>query len=128
MLTDESKCSRRLFLVDLKFCHVLSKLSIRSCEKNCCRQQKVIGLFSLFKEKTHRRDLVIHNFFSSTTQNTCWFAVCQNSHRPQKVIDERKSSTRKSYRKHLLLCVYSFRNIITDDDSLVFLVLKVDPS
>ena len=37
--------------------------------------------------------LVINNFFSSTIQNKCLFAVCQNSHRSQKMIDEKKLST-----------------------------------
>ena len=39
------------FAVDAKFCRVSSKLSMIRCEKNCCRQQKVIDSFSLFKRE-----------------------------------------------------------------------------
>ena len=40
VLTNGSNCSWWLFLVDLKFCHVLSKLSMRSCQKSVVDNKK----------------------------------------------------------------------------------------
>ena len=39
-------------------------------------------------------------------------AVSQNSHRSQKVVDEKESSTRNSCRQHLVLRVYSLKFVI----------------
>ena len=48
---------------------------------------------------------MIDNFFSSTTGKMCSFAVCQYSHRSQKVVDEEMLSP------NLISCVY-----LIDDD------------
>ena len=92
----------------MQFCRVLSKLSLRSCEKKLSTTKS--DSFSLFKRKASRRDLVINNFFSSTTKNAClWLCV-------KTVIDHKKSSARKSHQKrkrkrksrqHLVSCVCS---------------------
>ena len=39
-------------------------------------------------------------------------AVFQTSHRSQKVVDEKESSTRNSYRQHLVLLVCSLKFVI----------------
>ena len=62
--------------------------------KNTVVDSKSDRFVFISKEKMRPRHLVINNFFLSTTQNTCLFAVCQNSHRSHKVVDEIKLWTK----------------------------------
>ena len=99
MLTDEAKRSRCLFVVKPKFCRVSSKLPMRSCEKNCCRQQKVIYSFSLLKRKNVLTRFSDRQLFLIDSTRYLSLAVCPNSNRSQKVEDEKKSSTRKIHQR-----------------------------
>ena len=86
----------------MKFCRVSPKLSMRSCEKNCCQQQKSIDPFSLFKsENASMRFSDLPLFLIDNTKYE-FVDVFQNSHRSQKVTDEKESSTRKSCQPHLV--------------------------
>ena len=88
LLTDEGKCSRQNYQWE-----VVKKPSTTKSDR--------------FKRKCASTRFSDRQLFSSATQNTCLFAVCQNSDRSQTVVDEKMSSTRKSCLQHLVSCVYS---------------------
>ena len=101
-----------IFCRQHEICRLSPKLSMRSCEKNCCRQQKRIDSFPLFRREnasTRFSDLPL--FLIDNTKYE-FMAVFHNSHRSRKVVDEKESSTRNSYRHHLVLCVYSLKFVI----------------
>ena len=58
---------------------VSPKLSMTSCEKNCCRQKKGLICFHFSEWKIHQRDLVIYHFFIDNTKYE-FVDVFQNSH------------------------------------------------
>ena len=65
----------------MEFSHVSPKLSMRSCEKNCCRQQKRIDSFSLFRRENAWMRFSDLPLLPSDNTKYEFVAVFQNSHR-----------------------------------------------
>ena len=120
LLTDGAKSSRRLFLMNNFFRRheilpCVTKVVNEKLRKNCCRQQKRIDSFSLFKREKHQMRFSDLPLFLIHNTKYEFVAVFQNSYRSQKVVDEKVLSTWKSCWQHLVLCVYSlkFVSIVT---------------
>ena len=103
------------FVIDAKFCPVSSKLPGEVVNEklweNCCQQQKVIDLVSVFKgENASTRFSDRQLFLMDYTKYISVRCVSKQSsikkRRREKVC---KSSTRKSCRQHLVSCVYSLK-------------------
>ena len=86
---------------------------MRSCGKNCCRQQKRIDSFSLFRRENASKIFSDQPLFLIDNTKYEFVAMFQNNNQSQKVADENESSTRNSCRQHLVLRVYSLKFAIT---------------
>ena len=91
----------------MKFCYV--SLSMRSCEKLVDNKKEVLKRANTSMRFSDLPLLLIDN------TRYQFLAVFHNSHRSQKVVYEKESSTTKSCQKNLVLCVYGlkFVSIVT---------------
>ena len=130
-----SRCSRPLFL-SMTFCRRWEillcgiKVADEKLWKKCCRQQKMIDSFSLFK-----RDNALARFSDRQPfliDDTKYVSVhcCQNSHRSQKVVDKKMSSTRKSCRPTTsdLVCLQTWQRFHLCSGRINIYLNKIDYS
>ena len=104
----------KCFVVNMKFSSASPKLSMRSCEK-LVDNKKRIDSFLLFRRTNPSMKFSDLPLFLINNMRYEFVAVFQNSHKSQKIVDKKESSTRKSCQQHLVLCVYSlkFVSIVT---------------
>ena len=104
LLTEKVKCSRwREILQSI----LKSKLSRKSREKTVVETKSDGFVFTFKKENASMRSNDRQHFLIDNTKYE-FVALCQISHRSQIVVYEKKSSTRKNCRQHLVSCLQSY--------------------
>ena len=107
LLTDKTRSSggfyhRQLFVIDDEFYRVPIRLSTTNCGKRCCKREKLVN-FPYLKRENDSITLSDRQRFIFENRKL----VCQSSRGSRNLVDDRKSSTRKTHRQYLMPFVNS---------------------